>query len=147
MDPRCVFVAVRDSATLVEALCVQDNRVVNRDNTVSWEGLTLQLPQSPLRHHWVKARVRIHGYPNGALAVFHGPRCIARYTAEGVEIVNAPTARSVTPAHATTLSARRPGGRRGNQTRAILGPICANREVYSVAAAAPYLAASPANRR
>jgi transposase len=91
------FVAVRDSATLVEALCVQDNRVVNRDNTVSWEGLTLQLPQSPLRHHWVKARVRIHGYPNGALAVFHGPRCIARYTAEGVEILNAPTARSVTP--------------------------------------------------
>jgi transposase len=91
------FVAVRDTAALAETLCVQDNRVVDRDNTVSWDGLKLQLPESPLRHHWVKARVRIHEYPDAALAVFHGPRCIARYTPQGVEIVNAPTARSVTP--------------------------------------------------
>jgi hypothetical protein len=60
------FVAVRDTAALAETLCVQDNRVVDRDNTVSWDGLKLQLPESPLRHYWVKARVRIHEYPDGA---------------------------------------------------------------------------------
>jgi transposase len=95
--PETAFVAVRDTATLAETLCVQDNRVVARDNTVSWHGLTLQLPESPLRHHWVKARVRVQQYPDGPLAVFHGPRCIARYTTQGVEIVTGPTTRSVTP--------------------------------------------------
>ena len=95
--PEIAFVTLRDPATLAETLCVQDSRVVDRVNTVSWEGLKLQLPQSPLRHHWVKAQVRVHQYPDGRLAVFHGPRCIARYTREGAEIVSGPTTRSLTP--------------------------------------------------
>jgi transposase len=77
------FVAAPDRTALVEALCVQEERVVERDNTVSWRKLKLQLPDSPLRHHWVKARVRIHQYPDGRLALFHGPACIARYDALG----------------------------------------------------------------
>jgi hypothetical protein len=66
---------------LTEALCIQEERVVDRANTVSFGRLRLQLPQSPLRAHFVKARVRVHEYPDGVLAVFHGPRCIARYNA------------------------------------------------------------------
>lgn len=89
------FVAVSDAAALVETLCRQEERVVGRDNTVSWAALKLQLPDSPLRHHWVKARVRVHEYPDGRLAIFHGPRPIARYTAEG-EIVAVPIAPSLT---------------------------------------------------
>ncbi|HEX9525376.1 MAG TPA: ISNCY family transposase [Reyranella sp.] len=77
------FVAAPDRAALVEALCVQEERVVERDNTVSWRKLKLQLPDSPLRHHWVKARVRVHQYPDGQLALFHGPARIARYDALG----------------------------------------------------------------
>src|SRR5579885_226219 len=64
------FVKVADTAVLTEALCVQEERVVDRVNTVSWGRLKLQLPQSPLRAHFVKARVRVHEYPDGALAVF-----------------------------------------------------------------------------
>ena len=30
-----------------------------------------------------RQEVRVHEYPDGHLAVFHGPRCLARYTAEG----------------------------------------------------------------
>jgi hypothetical protein len=108
------FVAVHDTAILVETLCVQDTRVVGRDNTVSWEGIKLQLPESPLRHHWVKARVRIHEYPDGPLAVFHGPRCIARYTPQGMEIGTRPTARSVTPCS--------PPSRRGLAAPEIVSP-------------------------
>ena len=70
---------------------MQEERVVARDNTVSFEGLKLQLPESPLRHRFVKARVRVHRYPDGALAVFHGPRCLARYDAGGVPIASVPT--------------------------------------------------------
>jgi winged helix-turn helix protein len=95
--PDIAFVAVSDRAALTESLCSQDDRVVGRDNTVSWQRLKLQLPASPLRHHWVKARVRVHEYPDGALAVFHGPRCLARYSAQGAEIAQAPITRSMTP--------------------------------------------------
>lgn len=94
MIPESAFVPVQDRAALVETLCRQEERVVGRDNTVSWEGLRLQLPDGPLRHHWVKARVRVHEYPDGSLALFHGPRLIARYTAEG-EIATGPIAPSL----------------------------------------------------
>jgi Winged helix-turn helix len=89
------FVGVADKSVLIETLCHQEQRVVGRDNTVSYGGRKLQLPASPLRHHWVKAQVRVHDYPDGTLALFHGPRPIARYTAEGAEMSVAPTAASV----------------------------------------------------
>jgi hypothetical protein len=31
----------------------------------------------------VKAKVRVHRYPDGRLAVFHGPRRLADYNADG----------------------------------------------------------------
>ena len=68
---------------LAEILCVHEERVVAKDNTVRYQGLTLQIPQDPHRFHYVKVTVRVHAYPDGTLAVFHGPRCLARYHAEG----------------------------------------------------------------
>jgi transposase len=92
--PERAFVTVTDPAALAEILCGHAERVVGRDNTVQFEGLTLQLPESPLRAHYVKARVRVHQYPDGALALFHGPRLIARYSAAGALV---PTRPSMTP--------------------------------------------------
>jgi hypothetical protein len=83
--PESAFVPVAP-AQLREILCVQQERIVARDNTVSFDRLRLQLPPSPLRPHYVKARVRVHQHPDGSLAVFHGPRAIARYTADGEPI-------------------------------------------------------------
>ena len=60
-----------------------EERTVARDNTVAWNGKRLQLPESRLRPHFVKARVKVHLYPDGSHAVFHGPRCIGRYDAKG----------------------------------------------------------------
>src|SRR5262249_30871232 len=90
------FVQVRDPDALADVLCVQQHRVVARDNTVSYEGRCLQLPQSPARPHYVKANVRVHESREGTLAVFHGPRRLAGYTTQGEEIF-VPPARSVTP--------------------------------------------------
>jgi len=81
-DPRSAFTPDRVGAWR-EALCVQEERVVGNDNTVRYHRLVLQLPPSPLRPHFVKARVRVHHYPDDTLAVFHGPRCLARYTSRG----------------------------------------------------------------
>ena len=68
---------------LDEILCVQEERQVGNDNCVSFRTLKLQIPESPLRAHFVKARVKVHLYPDGSHAVFHGPRCIGRYDEKG----------------------------------------------------------------
>jgi hypothetical protein len=68
---------------LAEILCVQADRVVGNDNCVRYNGLSLQIPEQQHRHHFVKATVRVHHYADGSLAVFHGPRCLARYKPDG----------------------------------------------------------------
>ncbi len=47
-----------------------------------------------MRAHYVKARVKVRDYPDGSLAILHGPRCLARYDAAGRPIA-APTAPSL----------------------------------------------------
>jgi hypothetical protein len=66
-----------------EILCIQEKRTVGNDNTVKWRGLSLQLPQSRLRPHFVKAVVRVHEYPDSTMAVFFGPHRLADYAATG----------------------------------------------------------------
>ncbi len=88
--PESAFVTVRDPTSLADILCIEEDRVVARDNTVAYGGLRLQLPQSPARAHYVKARVRIHHYQDGSLAIFLGPRPIAYYTTDG-EPIDTPT--------------------------------------------------------
>jgi transposase len=90
------FVAFAGSSVacgLADILSVQEERVVAGDNTVRYKNRTLQIPADRHRHHYVKARVRVHEYPDGHLAVFHGPRCLARYTAWG-ELIETPTRRA-----------------------------------------------------
>jgi transposase len=78
-----------------ETLCIQDTRVVANDNTIAWNSRRLQIPASRLRPHFVKATVRVHEYPDGTISVYLGPNRLARYTAEGLELVAAPTDPSV----------------------------------------------------
>ena len=68
---------------LADLLCVQEERVVANDNTVRYHGRSLQIPPDAHRYHYVKVTVRVHEYPDGTLAVFHGPRCLARYQPDG----------------------------------------------------------------
>ncbi len=63
-----------------DVLCIQEDRVVAPDNTVAWNRRRLQIPPHPARAHFVKAKVRVHEYPSGDLAIFHGPRCLARWS-------------------------------------------------------------------
>jgi hypothetical protein len=66
-----------------EALCIQEERRVGHDNTVKWRRLVLQIPPNPLRPHFVRATVRAHEYPDGRLAIFHGPHRLADYDSAG----------------------------------------------------------------
>lgn len=79
------FVAIA-GIDLGEILCVQEERQVGNDNCVSFNRLKLQIPASPLRAHFVKARVKVRQYHDGTHAIFHGPRCLGRYDRTGASM-------------------------------------------------------------
>jgi transposase len=95
---------------LADILCVQEDRVVANDNTVRYQGRSLQIPQDPHRFHYVKVTVRVHAYPDGTWVVFHGPRCLARYRTDGQRI------------EAESASPRRSGASLASDTRPIVDP-------------------------
>lgn len=66
-----------------DVLCVQEDRVVGADNCVSYNRRSLQIPPQRHRQHYVKATVRVHQYPDGSLAIFDGPRCLAHFASNG----------------------------------------------------------------
>jgi transposase len=112
------FVPDREGAWR-DILCVIEDRVVGNDNTVAWNGRRLQLPESRLRPHFVRAKVQVREYPDGEVAIDLGPHRLARYSRDGVQLLAAPTARSVAAGSApsrrgleasasTSRSARRP---------------------------------------
>ena len=74
--------------SLDDILCEQHGRVVSNDNTVSFRGMKLQIPASDYRCHYVKVRVRIHRHMDGRMSIFHGPRKLAEYDADGALISN-----------------------------------------------------------
>ena len=63
--------------------CETYERVVGKDHGVAFEGMALQIPQDRHRMHYVKVKVRVHRYPDGRLALFHGPRCLVHFDAKG----------------------------------------------------------------
>ena len=72
------------SGNLPDILCEQHDRKVDNDNCVSFEGMSLQIPADEFRYHYVRTKVRVHRYVDGTLALFHGPRKLASFSATGV---------------------------------------------------------------
>lgn len=67
---------------LKDILCIQEERTVNKDNTVSYKGKSWQIPESTMRYSYAKCHVKVYDYGDGSLAIFHGPREIARFKAK-----------------------------------------------------------------
>jgi len=78
------FVPYVHMKKLDEFLCLQAQRTVTKDNTVSYENKILQLPQTELRTHFIKAKVTVHEYIDGSMGVFYGHKCLAKYDQNGV---------------------------------------------------------------
>lgn len=76
------FVPLLD-ARIDDILCEQHERTVGRDNCVTFGRITLQIPADKHRCNYIKAKVRIHRYADGTLALFHGPRKLASYLSDG----------------------------------------------------------------
>ena len=92
-QPGSAFVPIGD-LDLDQVLCIEEPHQVGNDNTVIWRRRRLQIPSSPLRRHFVKARVKVRQHLDGTISIFHGPRCIARYGPDEREIASAASLRS-----------------------------------------------------
>lgn len=69
-----------------EILCIQTQRTVKKDNTVSYGGKILQIDRNKNRYSYANTKVRVHEYANGDLAVFYGHLCIGRYDESGNDL-------------------------------------------------------------
>lgn len=67
-------------------LSIQHERVVQKDNTVAFGKLHLQLPRSTDRAHHVRCPVIVHQFLDGRLGVSYQGRLLARFTEDGQPI-------------------------------------------------------------
>jgi transposase len=85
-------------ADLDDIFCLQWQRTVNRDNTVSFENLHLQIEAVRWRGTLAGCTVTVHQHRDGSLSLHYGPQCLGRYDLSG-----SPHPRP-TPAASTRLS-------------------------------------------
>lgn len=68
-------------------LSVQHERTVQKDNTVVFERMHLQLPSTQQRLHFVRCPVLVHEFLDGTIGVSHQGRLVARFTSDGEFLV------------------------------------------------------------
>jgi transposase len=74
----------RRDLNLIFAL--QFERTVNRDNTVSFQNLSLQIERVRWRASLAGCQAVVHQHLDGTLSLTHGPHCLGRYTAQGTAL-------------------------------------------------------------
>ena len=74
------------SRDLERIFSLQFERTVNRDNTVSFQNLSLQIEQVRWRATLAGCQVVVHQHLDGTLSLTHGPHCLGRYTAQGTAL-------------------------------------------------------------
>jgi transposase len=81
-DRRSAFVPL-GRVDLEQILCIEDERVVGRDNVVAVDGLALQVTKQPGRRTCAGLHVVVRRHLDGAHSVWYGPRCLGRFGARG----------------------------------------------------------------
>jgi transposase len=71
---------------------LQFERTVNRDNTVSFQNLTLQIEPTSWRGTLANCNVRVYQHLDGTRSITYGPHRLGHYTAQGVAIESTRTA-------------------------------------------------------
>lgn len=81
-DPVSAFVPL-GPVDLDQILCVEEERVVGRDNVVTTARLALQLTKQPGRRSCAGLRVLVRRHLSGQHSVWYGARCFGRYDPQG----------------------------------------------------------------
>jgi len=73
---------------------LQFERTVNRDNTVSFQNLALQIERVKWRSTLAGSSVTAHQHLDGTLSLRYGPHCLGRYDRSGMPYHQTPTTAS-----------------------------------------------------
>jgi len=79
------FTPLPDGLDLGQVLCWKEERTVANDNTISFHGRKLQIPTSPLKSSFAKAKVAVHLCLNDSVHVWHKHDRIAYFKKLGVD--------------------------------------------------------------
>ena len=74
------------SRDLKRIFSLQFERTVNRDNTVSFQNLSLQIERVRWRATLAGCQEVVHQHLDATLSLTHGPHCLGRYTAQGTAL-------------------------------------------------------------
>jgi len=75
---------------------IQHERTVNKDNTVRWANLFLQIEPTRLRSTMADLDVIVYEHLDGTLTIGYGPHTVGRYAATGESLTPAPARRPPT---------------------------------------------------
>jgi hypothetical protein len=81
-DPASAFVPL-GRVDLDQLLCVEEERVVGRDNVVVIAGPALQVAKQPGRRSCAGLRVLVRRHLDGQYSLWYGARCLGRYDRQG----------------------------------------------------------------
>jgi hypothetical protein len=81
-DPASAFVPL-GRVDLDQILCVEEERVIGRDNVVTLAGLALQVAKQPGRRSCAGLRVLARRHLDRSYSLWYGTRCLGRYDRHG----------------------------------------------------------------
>jgi hypothetical protein len=81
-DPETAFVPVQD-ADLDDVLCMEAMRTVGKDNVVTLDGVSLQIPRQPGRATCAGLHVMVRWHVDGTYSVRRGLQVFGRYDGNG----------------------------------------------------------------
>ncbi len=80
------FLPLSAGVDLDRVFSIQQERVVNRDNTVSWATRCLQIEKTSWRGSLAGCRVTVCEHLDGTVSIAYGPHVVGRYTAQGLPL-------------------------------------------------------------
>lgn len=93
-DPASAFVSL-GATDLNQILCHEEERTVDRANTVVLDGVRLQIAKQPGRTTCAQLTVFVRRHLDGTHSVWWGQRCLGRYDTHG--IVSTPSSSAAKP--------------------------------------------------
>ena len=104
---------------------IQHERIVNKDNTVRWANLLLQIEPTRIRSTMADLSVIVYEHLDGTLSVGYGPHAVGWYTADGRPLT------AITPRRPTREAHRLPLRPKRSALRATLGSTAADAPLLS----------------
>jgi hypothetical protein len=80
-----VFRSSPSPSRLDRVLCLKETRTVNKDHTVSFEGLALQIPPSKKFHSIARQKVQVLQLKDGSVEIVYKQQTVARFCPEAVQ--------------------------------------------------------------